>query len=542
MEGRPLVPFPPLFQDEADAALDILRSLRIVDAAGSPTIDECCRQWIFDFAGAIFGAYDARSGRRLIRNFFQLVGKKNSKSTVAAAIMLTALMRNWRKSAEFLILAPTIEVANNSFGPASDMVAADEELKALLHVQSNIRTIKHRNTGATLKVVAADNETVSGKKAVGVLIDELWLFGKRANAENMLREATGGLASRPEGFVIYLSTQSDEPPAGVFRQKLNEFRDIRDGKVVDRKSLGVIYEYPKALIDSKGYLDPENFYIPNPNLGASVDKEFLIDELTTAQRNGPQSLCGFAAKHLNVEIGLSLRSDRWTGAEYWESCADPMLTLDAILDRSEIVCVGIDGGGLDDLLGLAVMGRDRTTREWLLWTHAWAHKSVLDRRKEIVPALTDFAADGDLTIVEQVGQDVEDVADIVERIELAGLLPEKVAIGVDQMGISEIVDALGQRGIAIEKIGGVPQGWKLNNAIKTTERKLAGRTLKHCGSRMMDWSLGNARAEPKGNAVTISKQISGSAKIDPLMATFDAVVAMGLNLEGANVMPEVNIF
>lgn len=525
--GRKSIIPPPIFASEADEALAIFKALRVPDLPGKPSMAECCEEWVFDFVRCIFGAYDAETGKQLIREFGLLISKKNTKSTIAAGIMLTALILCWREEEEHLILAPTREVADNAFKPAAGMVRADPELSAMFHIQDHIRTITDRTTRNSLKVVAADTDTVSGKKAGKVLVDELWVFGKRSNAEAMFLEALGGQISRDEGWVIFLTTQSDEPPAGVFKEKLNYWRDVRDGKTDDRKTLGVLYEFPAPMVEGKAYLLPENFYITNPNIGRSVSAEWLEDQLKKNQTKTDGTYQQFLAKHLNVEIGLNLRSDRWAGADFWIAQAKaPGLTLDALLDRSEVVDVGIDGGGLDDLLGLAVVGRDKDTREWITWTHAWAHPSVLERRKQEAARFKDFAKEGNLTLVKYMGDDVADVAGICALIEARGLLDK---IGCDPAGLGGIVDALAEAEIPEDKLIGVSQGWKLTGAIKTAERKLAEGVLVHGGQALMSWCVGNAKVEPRGNAVIITKQAAGSAKIDPLMALFNAVTLMSLN-------------
>jgi phage terminase large subunit-like protein len=532
VNGYSLIP-PPLFPQEAEAGLSVFKELRLVDVLGRPTLGEAGRQWIFDFASSVFGSYDCESGRRLISEYFLFVAKKNSKSTLAAALMLSCLIRNWRDSAEFLILAPTVEIASNSFSPARDMVKADEELSDLFLVQDHYRSITHRTTGAVLKVVAADNETVGGKKATGILLDECWIFGKRNNAENMLREACGGLASRPEGFVIWLTTQSDEAPAGIFAQKLDYARGVRDGRINDNTFLPVLYEYPKSFIDEKKYLDKKYWFITNPNLGASVDEAFLTREYKKAEEAGIESMQGFLAKHLNIQIATSMKAQRWAGADFWDAAAGGV-TLDSILEKSDVIEIGGDGGGLDDLLGMTVLGRDAETGVWYWWSRAWCHAIALERRKSEAPRYHDFAKDGDLIIIDEIGQDVKQFGDIVRKCDATGLLDR---IGVDPSGIGAIVDELengdenGEGKIEHDRIVGISQGWRLNSAIKTTERKVAAKEIIHDGSRMMAWCVGNARVEPKGNAILITKSASGTGKIDPLMAGLSAVALMAMNPE-----------
>lgn len=541
--GKSLIPFGPLFPDEAEAALEVFKSLQVVDLAQivdpvtgetrHPTFGEVSEEFVFDFVRAVFGAYDADTGHRLIEEFFLLISKKNGKSTIVAGIMLTALIRNWRYSAELLILAPTREVADNSFKPAEDMVNADPKLRALLHVQTNLKTIKHLLTGAILKVVSADSSTSAGKKAAFVLVEELWLFGKKASAAAMLQEATGGLISRPEGFVIYISTQSDAPPAGVFKEKLDYFRNVRDGVIDDPRSLPVLYEFPEEMIRSKAYLEPEHFYVTNPNMGRSVRKDWLARKLAnvlSGQDVEGDTMQSFLAKHLNIEIGMNLRANRWAGADLWTGRADEKITLKYILDNCDVVVPGLDGGGLDDLFGLSVVGRHKKTREWLAWSHAWCHKSVLKRRKSIAPKLLDFKAAQELTIVDDELTDIADIIAIIAEIKDRGLL---ASVAVDPAGLGGMVEALDEIGVTEEDgtLMGVPQGYGLMSAIKTAERKLANGTLRHAVSSLMDWCISNLKIEPTATAIRATKQTAGDAKIDPAMALFNAVAVMCRNPE-----------
>lgn len=563
-----LIPFAPLFPSEAEAALDVFKSLQITDLPQvydrrlgkyrHPTFGESCEQYVFDFVAAVFGAYDPDAAKRVIEEFFLLISKKNIKSTLAAGIMLTALIRNWRHHQELMILAPTQEVAGNSFNPAAAMVAADDDLVELLHVNKNTKEITHLLTKAVLKIVSADSNTAAGKKAAFVLIEELWLFGKKANAGSMLQEATGGLISRPEGFVIYITTQSDEPPAGVFREKLDYFRDVRDGKIDDPSSLGVLYEFPERMIESDEHLDPENWYVTNPNMGRSVRREWLERKLLKIQSGEDEegdSYQSFLAKHLNVEIGMRQRGNRWPGANYWEAAADPELAamdhfaaLARFLERCEVVVVGVDGGGLDDLFGLTLVGREpeeievltkvngRETivkmKRWLTWSHAWCHRDVLKRRKKIASTLLDFDRAGHLTIVDAALEDLASIVDIIGMVKETGLLS---SVAVDPAGLGEFVDALASPDVDITEdnglLKGIPQGFALMNAIKTAERRLSNGMLRHSGGPMMAWCVSNLKIEPTATAIRATKQTAGDAKIDPAMALFDAVTMMVKNPE-----------
>jgi phage terminase large subunit-like protein len=531
LAGEPLVPDLPLFDKESERGLRFFKQLRIPDLFGTPTLAEACGEWFFPIVSALFGSYDPTLNVRMIQEYFLLIPKKNAKSSNGGAIMVVALLMNKRPSAEFLLIAPTKEIADIAFKQASGTILLDPVLAKKFHIQRHIRLITYRPTGATLQIKAADTDVITGSKATGTMIDETHVFAKKSNAADVFVELRGALTARPDGFLFQTTTQSKAPPVGVFKSELNMARRVRDGEI-DLPLLPVLYELPVKLTKDGGWKKRSLWGFVNPNMGRSVNEDFLARELLKAEEEGPVQLALLASQHFNVEIGQGLRSDGWAGAHQWKRGEEEGLTLDALLERCEVVTAGIDGGGLDDMLGLGVVGREKVTKKWLAWTHAFISPEGLERRKANRTTYDEFNAAGDLTYVDHLPEDIAALVAVVEKLVASGLLAQ---VGADAAGLGLIVDALAEIGVSEENenLIGVRQGFGLMGAIKSVERKLADGSFKHGGQAMMTWCAGNAITQPTPTGMRIVRDASGYGKIDPLMALFDAVALMAMNPEAA---------
>lgn len=547
---RSLVPDLPLYRPMADRALGVFKKLRVPDMIGTPTNEEACGQFQFDVVEALFGSLDPHANYRHIQEVFALLPKKNYKSGLGSGIMLTAIILNRRPRAEAVLAAPTKEIADIAFDQIEGMIKLDKSLSKLFSLHRHIRTIRHLQTETELSIKAADTDVITGGKQSFTLIDETHVFAAHKNAAKVFVELRGALTARPDGFLMQITTQSKDPPSGVFAEELQMARDVRDG-LISLPLLPILYELPQEELekDQNLWQNPETWPWVNPNLGRSVNPDYLERELMKAKRSGKEALALLASQHFNVEIGINLRSDRWVGVDYWKQAADRSLTLDALIERSDVIVATIDGGGLDDWFGLCIMGREQGTGRFLVWTHGWAHKSVLERHAQHAQELLDFEKDGDLTItsyrvdnhqdredgeiggiVSSVAVDLRELVGYIRRCEDSGKLGP---IGLDPYGVTAVVSTLEAAGFdSDERMVAVSQGYKLQGSIKSTELYLETGALMHSGSRMMNYCVSNARTEKKGNAVLVTKAAS-DGKIDPLMAMFSAVSVMATNPEPA---------
>jgi len=533
-DGRSLIPDLPLNEDEADMGLAIFDELQLPDVPGTPRLGDACGEWFRQLVRAAFGSWDPVVQIRYIRDILAMAPKGSSKTSYAAAIALTLMLMNKRPRAEGVFIGPTQSISDRAYEQAVGMINLSPVLRTRFHPREHVKTIVDAANDSELRVKTFDLNILTGGILIFALLDELHLLGRNVHTLKVLRQIRGGLDKTPEGLFVMTTTQSDEAPAGAFKDELMMARKIRDGhyrgKVI-RPMLPALYEFPDDIAKNPAkWQDPTHWHMVMPNLGRSVHLPTLVPDWETERSKGVKAISVWASQHLNIEIGVGQKTDAWAGAEFWADAEDETVTLDHILDVCDAIVIGQDGGGLDDLYGFSVLGRERETRRWLSWCHAWCHEGVLERRQSIASRLLDFKAAGELTIVTNAGDDIAAMIELIDDIKRRGLL---AAVAVDPAGLGEMVEALAEIDITVDNklLVGAPQGFGMMNAIKTAERKTQNKTLIHAKSALMDWCVGNVKIEPTATAIKATKQNAGDAKIDPWMALMNAIFMMTRNPE-----------
>lgn len=534
--GRTPMPDVPVNAERAAKALAFFNRLRLPDVPGNPTMAEACGDWFRDILVAFLASEDPDTKQRLVWELLCMVPKKNSKTTYVAALGLTALFMEEAPNRQMLIVAPSQNISERCFGQAQGMIRLDQRLDAIFKVQDHLKCITRRKTGTKLDVKTFDTSIVTGEIPILTIIDELHELGKAPKAARVMQQIRGGGITMQGGQVLMITTQSDEPPAGIWRLELDKARKIRAGKGGSAPILlPVLYEFPvEQQRDHEFWRDRRNWPLVLPNLGRSIDPQRLVDDYEnngSATKEAEQIWC---SQHLNIEIGVGLGGDEWSGAMHWSTCVDDSLDgLDALLARSEVCTIGIDWGGADDLAGLYVIGREASTKRWLGWGRAWARPTVFERRKNIAQRLRSFEEDADLVIAKSGEEQAASAAAICRLVADSGLLPETAGVGLDSAGVALLLDALEEVGIEQPLVQAVAQGWKLQTAISSVPLKLEDRRLLHGDQPIMAWCVGNAKQTLKGSNYVVTKEVSGAGKIDLLMAMFNAAMLMFQNPEAA---------
>lgn len=528
--GQTPMPPIPVNPERAAKALAFFNRLKLTDVAGNPPLATHCGDWFRDIMVAFLASEDPETKRRLVWELLCMVPKKNSKTTYVAALGLTALFMEKTPDRQMLLVAPSQNISERCFGFMQGMIRLDPRLQAIFKVQDHLKRITRHKTGTRLEVKTFDTQVVTGEIPTLTIIDELHELGKKNHAAAVMQQIRGGGITMQGGQVLMITTQSDQKPAGIWKTELDKARLIRDGKGGDNPILlPVLYEFPPDLQKDESYWrNPKNWSPILPNLGKSIDPDRLLEDYQNNGKANAEAETIWVSQHLNIEIGVGHKNDGWAGAKYWAQGEDAGLTLEALLDRCEVIVVSLDGGGLDDLYGVNVLGREKGTRDWLSWSHAYCHEGVLELRQSIASRLLDFKAAGELTIYETAGDDIDSIIELIAMVKDRGLLG---AVAVDPAGLGEMVERLAEIEVTVENklLVGAPQGFGMMNAIKTAERKLQNGTLRHAKSSLMDWCVGNVKIEPMATAIRATKQNAGDAKIDPWAALMNGVWMMSRN-------------
>lgn len=450
--------------------------------------------WQAFIVGSLFG-WRWNSGHRRFRNGYIEIAKGNGKTPMLAAIGLYGLLMDGQKAPEIYAAAADRDQAMIMFRDAVRMVEASPDLTNRIK-KTGINHVTSMSYGlGFFRPFSREQGAKSGTRPHMGLIDEVH---EHPTAEVVNKMRAGAKGNMDAMFLEITNSGTDR--TSICYQHHEHSQRVLEQTVEDERW----FAYVCTLDEGDEPLDDESCWPKvNPNLGVSIHKEYLRDQVS-------------AAKHIPAETNTVLRLNFcvWTHAHTrfldvpkWHACAGSM-------PASALVGVpcfaGLDLGQSDDLTAFVRVWVLSDGRLWMV-PKFWMPDAALERWPN--RPYDEWRRSGALHIIPD--------SDVIDY----GLVEKQVKAWCQESGVTEVAyDKRFAEQMAQNLIGAgitmvnTPQGFQLTEALRKLSDVVTNGILVHDGNPIMGWMAANLVVKHGPNKEMRPDKDKAAEKIDGQVA------------------------
>lgn len=420
--------------------------------------------WQKAMIALIFGIVD-ETGARQFREVFFVVGRKNGKTLLAAAIAAYCSFLDGEYGGRIYFAAPKLEQASLCFEAYHQMIMQEPELSRLTRKRRTDIYISDNNT--TAKPLAFSAKKSDGLNISLCIADEIasWSSDHGFKFYEVLKSSMG---ARKQPLIIAMST-AGYLNDGIYDELMRRSTRYLLGDSNETRLLPLLY-----IIDDIGkWSDINELRKSNPNMGVSISVDYLLEEIAVAEGSLSRKR-EFITKYCNVKQNSSLA---WLDAQVIEAASGEPFTLEDF--RGSYCVAGVDLSRTTDLsASTAIIERDG---ELYVFCQFFLPEEKIDEAQQLdgLPYRL-YEEQGFLRASGENLIDYQDVFDwfreLVEEYEIYPL-----QIGYDSYSASYLVAALQRYGFHLDN---VYQGYNLHPVIQELEGWLKDERI-HIGNNAL---------------------------------------------------------
>lgn len=430
------------------------------------------------------------------------VARKNAKSTLAAAVLLSCYCLEREEGPQVLSAATTGSQARIVFGIAKRMVEKTPQLSQAYDLESFSSAISRAEVGGTFKPINSKASTQDGLNPSHTNLDEIHAH-KSHDLLNVLRSAAG---ARKNPLWLYTTTEGYESP-GPWPELRSFAKQVLQRLFRAEHFLAILY----ALDDDdpeEADFDESKWIKANPLIETNAVLRDEIRKLAINAKAMPGAHAEFRIKRLNRPAASATG---WINLNKWGKCG-------GVVDLNFLQ--GAPCWGALDLASTTDMSAWRLL--WLkdglfyTWGRYWVPTAAVAQRtdRRSVP-YAGWVRAGWLT---QTEGDVTDY-EIVERdivADFGRFAPSRIAF--DPWNATAVVNNLLNKGLPMEQFIQGPKSY--NPAMKAAEIAYTSGALCHGGDPILRWNAANLVPRRDANMNLAPDKKRSAEKIDGMVALF----------------------